>query len=289
METALIIMAAGSGTRFKGGVKQLAPIGVNGEVMAEYSLCDAAGAGFDKAVIVTVRRLEAEFSRVAERCEKNYGIKIQLAFQEISDVPEGISYINRKKPWGTAHAVLAARKLIDTSFALINSDDFYGREAYEKVHDFLTGHSGTDNILSCCMAGYKLKNCISETPSNRAVCTSENGMLTSISEIYDIIRSTDGVIEGRYGSGKPVKLSGEDIVSMNMWGFPSNIMGELEKMFSEFLKSDPEGEFLLPDAVEELLENGKATAKILSTDFSPFGITRREDVEYVRKRVSSIV
>ncbi|MGN1415879.1 MAG: NDP-sugar synthase [Oscillospiraceae bacterium] len=291
METSLVIMAAGMGSRFKGGIKQLAPVGENGETLLEYSVCDAARAGFDRVIFIIRREIEEEFVGKTAHIGEKYGVGVQYVFQDPEDIPLKVK-TNRTKPWGTGHALLAARNVIDTPFAVINSDDYYGRSAFEKVHDFLVNVDEDDDILRGCMVGYILKKSISGNGTvNRAVCHTDGDRLTKISEYYGISEE-NGVISGRNKQGVTEELIGDSLISMNFFGFTPNMIAELEKRFADFLRQlpeDSENEFIIPNILGELLEEDKAEMTVLKSDEDTFGMTRTEDVEDVRKRLRSMI
>lgn len=281
-------MAAGLGSRFGGGIKQLAPIGPNGEIIMDYSIHDAIEAGFNKIIFVIRRDIEDDFrvmigDRIEAVCEK-LGVEIAYAYQSITDIPEGCSVpAERTKPLGTGHAVLAARKLIDSPFAVINADDYYGKEAYKLVHDHLV----SDPDGACCLAGFVLKNTLSENGGvTRGICMIENDLLTSVEETREII-SVDGFASS---GGKAIDI--DSIVSMNMWGLTREFALMLEKDFSVFLNSmtDPmKDEYLLPSYIGGLLEKDAIRVKVLRTSDRWFGVTYKEDQPDVVRNVSALI
>ena len=233
METTLIIMAAGLGSRYGGGIKQLEPVGPSGEIIMDYSVFDAAAAGFDKIVFVIRRDIEKEFAeRIGDRIARH--VNVEYVFQETDDIPEEHKKIDRRKPWGTCHAVLCARDAVNGPFAIINADDYYGREAFVKLHERLTSERPETDRLDLCMAGFVLKNTLSENGSvTRGVCSvDESGRLCDIRETYNI-----RVEDGRVLSGKEEtrELAPDSLVSMNMLGCPREFMDLLEREFSLFL------------------------------------------------------
>lgn len=286
-KTALVIMAAGIGSRFGKGVKQLAPLGPHGEVIMEYSIYDALEAGFNKVVFIIRKDIEEEFrqmigDRMAAVTEVTY------VFQDPDDLPEGFSRPEgRTKPWGTGQAVLAAKKVISEPFAVINADDYYGKEAYQKVHDYLVQEPGNGDILSICMAGFRLGNTLSDNGSvTRGVCRIENGCLAGVEETHNIYKTETGA-EARYEDGTVQPLDTDLLVSMNMWGLTPQFLEVLEKGFVEFLKNLGEDqlkkEYLLPVLIDQLIKEGSAEAAVLETKDSWFGVTYQEDREAVHK------
>lgn len=278
----LIVMAAGMGSRY-GGLKQIDPVDEDGHIIMDFSLYDAAKAGFEKVIFVIKRENEQIFrdtvgSRAAQRMEVAY------AFQDLDDLPDGFSVPEgRVKPWGTGHAVLAARSLVSGPFAVINADDYYGSEAFSLLYDYLTTHSD-DSVARYAMVSYILKNTLTENGHvARGVCTSdENGYLKDITERTRIIKTADGAAYSEDEGATWVPISPETPVSMNFWGFSAGFMKELEARFPVFLESalkeNPlKGEYFLPFVVDELLKEGKATARMLTTSRKWYGVTYRED------------
>ncbi len=281
-KTALVIMAAGIGSRFGKGIKQLAPVGPKGEIIMDYSVRDALEAGFNKVVFIIRKDLEEEFRRViGERIEKI--TEVAYAFQDMEDLPEGFTKpADRTKPWGTGHAVLAARDVLTEPFAVINADDYYGKEAYVKVHDYLVQEHAEDEMLHICMAGFRLGNTLSDNGSvTRGVCHITDGKLTGVTETHNIYKTADGA-EERDGDGNFVqKLDVKNLVSMNMWGLTPAFMETLRKGFVEFLGNIPAGdikkEYLLPEMIDRLIQDGKAQVEVLETKDEWFGVTYQED------------
>ncbi len=284
MKTTLVIMAAGIGSRFGGGIKQLAPIGKNGEIIIDYSIHDAIEAGFNKIVFIIRKDIEEAFREIiGDRIEKicaGLGVEIAYAFQESNKLPEGYeSMSDRKKPWGTGHAVLCAADKIDTPFAVINADDYYGKTAYKKVHDYLLGYD-SNKPDDLCMAGFILKNTLSENGTvTRGVCYGENGYLAKITETSEIGRVGDKVMAGEN------ELSPECLCSMNMWGLTPEFLTRLKDGFDTFLKNIGEDyskkEYLLPIYIGDLLAEKAVTVKILETPDKWIGMTYKEDLESV--------
>ena len=291
-ETTLVILAAGFGSRFGGGIKQLAPVGPSGEIIMDYSIYDALKAGFNKIVFIIRKDLEEEFRKViGERIEKI--TEVEYVFQELDDLPEGfIKPADRTKPWGTGQAVLAAKKVLDEPFIVINADDYYGKEAYIKVHDYLIQEQPKDGRIHICMAGFRLGNTLSDNGSvTRGICNIENGQLTGVDETHDIFKTADGA-EARNADGSVRKLDVKDLVSMNMWGLTPDFMEILEKGFVEFLSSlapdDIKKEYLLPILVDQLIKNGSASVDVLETKDTWFGVTYQEDKEAVMEAFKNL-
>ena len=292
-KTALVIMAAGIGSRFGKGIKQLAPVGPNGEIIMDYSIHDALEAGFNKVVFIIRKDLEEEFRQViGNRIEKI--TEVAYAFQALDDLPDGFTCpADRTKPWGTGQAVLAAESVLSEPFMVINADDYYGKEAYVKVHDYLVQEQPDDGILHICMAGFRLGNTLSDNGSvTRGVCHIENGALTGVTETHDIYKTADGA-ESRPEGGEVVTLNVKDIVSMNMWGLTPAFMDTLKKGFVEFLQGVKEGEikkeYLLPEMIDQLIKAGKAKVDVLETKDTWFGVTYQEDKASVTEAFKKLV
>ncbi len=291
-ETALVIMAAGIGSRYGKGIKQLAKVGPKGEIIMDYSIYDALKAGFDKVIFIIRKDIEAEFREViGDRIEKH--VKVGYAFQDLHDLPEGYEVPDgRTKPWGTAQAVLCAKELIDCPFAVINADDFYGADGFKKVHDYLANEMDEESeVLDMCMAGFILGNTLSKNGTvARGVCKANEatGELISVTETYDIAER-DGSITGRDRFGNEVQLSSSDRVSMNMWGLPRKILDVLSEEFPKFLDGVPEGdlkaEYLLPNVIDSLIKSGRAKVRLLETSDKWYGMTYAEDRQYVEDAI----
>lgn len=292
-ETALVIMAAGIGSRFGGGIKQLAKLGPHGEIIIDYSIHDALKAGFNRIIFIIRKDLEADFRAIiGDRVEKI--AKVQYAFQELADLPDGFTVPEgRKKPWGTGHAILAAGKLIDCPFAVINADDYYGQEGFQKVHDYLVNAGeSADGRMDLCMAGYILGNTLSENGAvTRGVCeVNGEDELVSVRETFEIIKK-NGKVTGVTEEGTPVELRENDIASMNMWGLTPAFVKELEAGFPEFLKAaenNLKAEYLLPSVIGEQLEKKTAQVRVLRTADKWFGVTYAEDKEAVMKSLKEL-
>ena len=283
MKTALVIMAAGIGSRFGGGIKQLAAVGPNGEIIMDYSIHDAIEAGFNKIVFIIRRDIEDAFreaigNRIETICAA-LGVEIAYAYQALDALPEGVSLPEgRTKPWGTGQAVLACKGLLQEPFAVINADDYYGKEAFVKLHDFLQGYT-PDAPGKLSMAGFVLKNTLSDNGAvTRGICKmSEDGFLTGVDETSGIEKTPGG---GAAAGGKTVDP--ESLCSMNMWGLTPEFVDLLDAGFAEFFRTaasaNPmKAEFLLPIYIDELLHNGTVSVKVLPTADRWFGVTYAED------------
>ncbi len=297
MKTALVIMAAGIGSRFGGGIKQLEPVGPNGEIIMDYSIHDAVEAGFDKIVFIIRRDIEADFreaigNRMEQLCALK-GVEIAYAFQEMDDLPEGITVPEgRKKPWGTGQAVLACREIIKEPFAVINADDYYGKEAFVRLHDFLQGYT-PDKAAEFCMAGFILKNTLSENGGvTRGVCQLDaDEYLTGVHETSNIVKTADGAAIEEENGLRPIDPM--SYVSMNMWGLTPEFIQMLEKGFVEFFEkidgNEEKAEYLLPIYIDELLQAGKVSVKVLETADKWFGVTYKEDKPVVVESFQNLI
>ena len=281
-KTALIVMAAGIGSRYGAGIKQLAKIGPFGEIIMDYSVHDALAAGFDKLIFVIRKDIEEEFRDIiGKRIEKI--ADVHYAFQELNALPKGYSLPEgRSKPWGTAHALMQARNMVDCPFAVINADDFYGKEGYRLIHDFLVQERPETKMLEMCMAGYHLKNTLSKNGSvNRGICNvSKDGYLLSIEEIYEIKREEDGVLRGLNQRKETVCLEEEAIASMNMFGLPEEFLDLVTEKFPAWLDKygkEMKSEYLLPREINNLMLEGRGRVEVLSDHDRWFGVTYHED------------
>lgn len=292
-EPILVIMAAGMGSRF-GGLKQIEPISDKGETILDFSLYDAFMAGFKKAIFVIKRENEEDFRKLIDNGAAKY-MKVDYAFQQLNDLPDGYSVPEgREKPWGTAHAVMAARHLADGPIAVINADDYYGPGAFQTIYDFLEGACDGEKY-SYCMVGYDIENTLTENGFvSRGVCkTSEQGFLTEITERTKI-QWKDGEIVYTEDDGKAWKnLPKGTTVSMNFWGFTSSMMKEMEAGFpaalDKILAENPlKGEYFLPGVVDRLLREGKAEVKVLKSRDRWYGVTYKEDKESVVSALQSM-
>lgn len=297
MDSTLLILAAGMGSRY-GGLKQLDEVGPNGEAILDYSVYDAINAGFNKVVFIIRHDFENDFKeKVISRYEDK--INVDLVFQDINDLPEG--YIlpeGRVKPWGTAHAILCAKDSIHEPFCAINADDFYGRSAYQAIHDFLVSDkiltkSEIDKKLHYAMVGFQLNNTLTENGSvARGVCeTDSSGKLTRIEELLKIYKTDNGA-ENRPEDGEIRKLSGLEPVSMNMWGFTPEIFDIFRNSFTGWLDENlnvEKSEFLIPTEVDKAMKNGLIDVEVLPTDSKWFGVTYKEDKPVVVQSIRNLV
>ncbi|MEI3338686.1 MAG: sugar phosphate nucleotidyltransferase [Eubacterium sp.] len=287
----LVVMAAGMGSRY-GGLKQIDPVGSHGEVIMDYSLYDARRAGFEKVIFIIKHSIEEQFKEKIGNHISEY-MDVSYAYQDLDDLPEGFSVPEgREKPWGTCHAILAARDLIDAPFAVINADDYYGTECFRVIFDYLSTH-GDDDKYRYCMVGYSLKNTVTENGSvARGVCTAdENGNLVSVRELTQI-EQYEGGIHFTEDKGETWQdIDKDTIVSMNLWGFTESFVAEAKARFAAFLTealaSNPlKGEYFLPSVVSQLLAEDKAVVKVLSSPDKWYGVTYREDKPTVVKALA---
>ena len=293
MKTALVIMAAGIGSRYGGGIKQLAAVGPNGEILMDYSIHDAIEAGFDKIVFIIRRDIEQAFREViGDRIQKvcdGLGVEVAYAFQSLEDLPAGAALPHgRTKPWGTGQAVLACRDILHEPFAVINADDYYGKQAYVALHDFLEQYDPA-HPEKLCMAGFVLKNTLSDNGAvTRGICKMNSaGYLTGVDETKGIEKTADGAAAG----GKALDV--ESLVSMNMWGLTPEFMGLLKDGFVEFFdKAEGDmtkSEYLLPIYIDELLQAGKVSVQVLKTPDKWFGVTYQEDRPAVQQAFAELI
>ena len=294
-DTALVIMAAGIGSRFGGGIKQLEPVGPGGEIIMDYSIHDAMEAGFNKVIFIIRRDLEKDFKEIiGHRIEKL--LPVEYAYQELEDLPAGYEVTpGRTKPWGTGQAVLSVKGMVDGPFLVINADDYYGREGFRRIHDYMAEHMDSQSeIYDICMGGFVLSNTLSDNGTvTRGVCqVDENGYLTNVTETYNIQMKEDG-LHATDESGAPVTISPSQPVSMNMWGLPASFVQELEKGFPVFLDNLKEGdiksEYLLPKIIDNLVQNKKARVTVLDTPDKWFGVTYREDKQAVTDAIRGLI
>ena len=288
-EKTLLIMAAGMGSRF-GGLKQIEPVGPNNEFIIDYSVYDAIKAGFTKVVFVIKKENEQIFKEtIGSRVDKH--IKVEYSFQDMDDLPNGFKKPEeRVKPWGTSHAILSAKNLINENFAIINADDFYGRDAYEVMSKFLD-ESNEKNTY--CVIGYKVINTLSENGSvKRGVLKSENGYLTELIE-SSVENTHEGIFATPLNGAAKFKIKGDTLVSMNMLGFNPSIFEYIETNFPKFLNENKDNilkcEYLIPDTVEQTIKNDFAQVKVLSTTAQWQGVTYKEDKELVVNEIKQLV
>ena len=292
--TTLVIMAAGIGSRFGGGIKQLEPVGPNGEIIMDYSISDALAAGFNKIVIIIRKDLEKDFQEmIGHRIEKK--ADVTYVFQEMDDLPEGFSLPEgRKKPWGTGQAILACRDVVKEPFAVVNADDYYGKEAFIKIHEYLTTPRSAVNHFHFCMAGFILKNTLSDNGGvTRGICQADDqNHVTQIIETKNIIKTTDGAAT-LLSDGTQHSIPLDTLVSMNMWGLTPDFIDYLQDGFQEFLGSLEEGdltsEYLLPTIIDDLIQKDKAIVTLLPTNDKWFGVTYKEDKDAVIQAIKDLI
>ena len=289
-------MAAGIGSRFGGGIKQLEPVGPNGEIIMDYSIYDALKVGFDKIVFIIRKDIEKDFREIiGNRIEKI--ANVEYAFQALDALPNGFSVPDgRTKPWGTGQAILAAKDVIHEPFLVINADDYYGKEGFKKLHDYMVEEMDENgDKMQMCMAGFILANTLSENGGvTRGICeVDQNGYLKKVTETYDIYREKNHM-HAVTKDGAPTFVSANQHVSMNMFGLPVAFLDELERGFPEFLTNVKEGdrkaEYLLPTIVDQCIRKDKAKVRLLETQDKWFGVTYKEDkpavVEAIRKLIA---
>lgn len=289
----LVIMAAGIGSRFGGGIKQLEPVGPNGEIIMDYSIYDAMEAGFDKVVFVIRKDLEKDFKEViGNRIEKK--VSVNYAYQEIGNIPERFSekFPDRTKPWGTGQAILCCKDVVNEPFLVINADDYYGKEAYQEAYRYLTDQKEREG-LHACMVGFVLKNTLSENGGvTRGICRVDNNrMLADIEETHNIVKTSDGA-EVR-GEDSARKIDVESEVSMNMWGLTPDFLDVLETGFDAFLdeleENEQKKEYLLPTIIGGLLKEGRIQVEVLQSTDRWFGVTYKEDKEDVTREIRKLI
>ena len=281
MDTTLLIMAAGIGSRFGGGIKQLEPVDEQGHIIMDYSIHDAIEAGFNKVIFIIRKDIEEEFrevigSRISAICAE-HNVTVDYAFQDINDIPSELPE-GRTKPWGTGQAVLAAKDLITTPFIVINADDYYGKEGFKAVHNYLVEGGKS------CMAGFVLKNTLSDNGGvTRGICRMDaEHNLTEVDETKNIVKTVDGA------EADGVKLDVDSLVSMNMWGLTPDFLQTLEKGFAEFFEKEVpanplKAEYLIPIYIGELLKKDQMSVKVLRTNDTWYGMTYHEDVAAVKE------
>lgn len=278
----LVIMAAGMGSRY-GGLKQIDPVDEQGHIIMDFSIFDAKRAGFEKVVFIIKKEIEEDFKeRVGKRMEKV--MDVSYAYQEVANIPEGFEVpAERKKPWGTAHAVLSAIDKIDGPFAVINADDYYGRDAFQVIYDYLSTHEDDDKYRYT-MVGYQLQNTVTDNGHvARGICEiNDNGELVSITERTQIEKREDGIAFTEDAGESWTYVPGETLVSMNMWGFTRSILDEIKAGFPAFLEKglaeNPlKCEYFLPAVVSDLKGEGKAEVAVLSSKDKWYGVTYKED------------
>lgn len=281
----LVVLAAGMGSRY-GGMKQIDPVGSNNQLIIDYSIYDARRAGFKKVIFIIKHEIEKAFKEaIGDRLSKI--MDVEYAYQQLDDVPEGYTVPEgRTKPWGTSHAVLAARDIIDSPFAVINADDYYGPEAYKVVYDYLQAHQ--EQAYEYCMVGFKLKNTVTEHGSvARGVCVAgDDGYLADINERTRIEKFPDGIKFTEDEGQTWTVLPDDTPVSMNLWGFNHSVLPEMMSQFAVHLDricadNPMKGEFFIPLSVSQLIRENKARVKILTSGDTWFGVTYKEDKPHV--------
>lgn len=286
-------MAAGIGSRFGGGIKQLEAVGPNGEIIMDYSIHDALEAGFNKVVFVIRKDLDKDFKEIiGRRMEKL--VEVEYAYQELNDIPERFQKKTegRKKPWGTGQAILCCKDVVDEPFLVINADDYYGKEAYREAYAYLTS-GAADDAYQACMVGFVLKNTLSDNGGvTRGVCkVDENRMLSEIVETSNIIKTAEGAAVQTEDGAVPIDVESE--VSMNMWGLSPAFFDVLEKGFDVFLENlDPEnlkGEYLLPIIIGDLLKEGRMKVEVRKSHDEWFGVTYKEDKPDVVAAIQKLI
>lgn len=292
MDTTVVVMAAGIGSRYGKGIKQLEAVGPNGEILMDYAIHDAKEAGFNKVVFIIRKDLEEEFREIiGNRMEKV--MPVAYAFQEMENIPDGFEVPQgRRKPWGTGQAVLACKGIVDTPFVVINADDYYGKEAFVKVHGFLVNGETSDKKYSGCMAGFILGNTLSDNGTvTRGICKVKNGVLADIEETGGIQKKDGKVVCDK--NGVETEVDENSYASMNMWGLTPDFIDELETRFVKFLKElKPEQElkkeYLLPIIIQDMLADDEIDIKVLETHDKWFGVTYHEDKEIVVEAISRL-
>lgn len=279
----LVVMAAGMGSRF-GGLKQLEPIGKNGEVILDFSVYDAIEAGFDKVVFVIKQEIEDDFKRlVGERIAKK--VKVEYVYQEIDALPAGFSVPkDRSKPWGTGHAILCCKDVVDSPFVVVNADDYYGKTAFSKMYNYLKEETG-----NYAMVGFRLANTLTENGTvSRGVCVAENGFLEEIEERTKIDADCRYTLDGENW----IQMEKDTVVSMNMWGFTPDVFDYLTEGFTQFLKESidvPKSEYYIPTLVDNLITRGEKKVAVLVAEDKWYGVTYKEDKDAVVSAICDLM
>lgn len=300
-----MVMAAGIGSRYGQGIKQLEKVGPAGEMIIDYSVFDAKEAGFNKVVFIIRRDIEQDFREaIGDRMSRS--IKVEYAYQEMDNIPEGFTVPEgRVKPWGTGQAVMSIRGIVNEPFCVINADDYYGKEGFRVVHDYMVNHMKADSDgrdetagghgrYDMCMAGFVLKNTLSENGGvTRGVCTVDNnGMLTDVTETYDIRMQPDGTVTALGEDKTPAHAQADQLVSMNLWGIPPKYIDSIAEGFVDFMKargSELKSEYLLPSIINDSIRKGEGTVRVLESHDRWFGVTYHEDKEYVVNSIRKLV
>ena len=290
----LVIMAAGMGSRY-GGLKQIDTVDDQGDKIIDFSIFDAKRAGFAKVIfIIKKENLEVFKEAIGDKVEKS--IDVEYVFQDLSDVPKGeATYPDRVKPYGTAHAVRACRNVINGPFAVINADDFYGQQAFKKIYDFLSDEVISESAGKYCMVGFRLGNTLTDNGSvSRGICTvNEDGNLKDIIERTYIVKNEKGAAYSLDGGETFTDIDVNSATSMNMWGFTKDFLAQLDSAFYDFyvneLPKNPEkAECYLPFVVDDMLKAGRATVKVLDSEDKWFGVTYKEDKDYVKQQIGAL-
>ena len=279
----LLVMAAGMGSRY-GGLKQLDAVGPNGETIIDFSVYDAIRAGYNKVVFIIRKDFEKQFKQKVSNKYKNK-IDVEIVYQDLNDLPGSFRCPNeRSKPWGTGHAILAARNAISEPFVAINGDDFYGKESFEVISNY---YSSVNSGFA--MAAFQLDKTLSENGSvSRGICEQNSNELVTVVETHDIKKNSAGNIE----CDRDISLLGSELVSMNMWGFTPTLFDHLEKMFNDFLMeniSDLKSEFLIPSVINDLIEKNIEKVQVLETQSTWFGVTYAEDKPFVENQIKELI
>lgn len=290
-KTSLVVLAAGMGSRY-GGLKQIDKIGPNGEIILELSVYDAIKAGFNEVVFIIKKEMEETFKEViGNKLAKH--IQVKYVFQELNQIPEGFEVPEgREKPWGTAHALLSCKGVVDCPFAVINADDYYGSDGFQKLHDFLVTNE-QDNEYA--MVGYILANTVSDHGSvARGVCTVEDNRLTNVDELENITKRKDQIAYSSDGGMTWINLSDNRLVSMNMWGFKPNFLDKLSKDFTSFFANEVpmnnlKSEYFIPKQVGRYLRNGEITVDVLPSNEKWYGVTYQEDKPLVQAGIKKLI
>ena len=284
-EKTLVIMAAGMGSRF-GGLKQIEPVDKYGHILMDFSIYDAILAGFDSVVFIINKEIEADFKRIISPRLSKWRIKVDYAYQALWDMPKGYSLpVGRKKPWGTAHAISCLSGIVNSPFAVINADDFYGRDAFERIFDFLSQNNG-----ECCMVGYRLQDTLSASGGvSRGVCLVEQGRLSRIDERTGIRATPDGIVSNECGF-----LAHDTTVSMNFWGLTPNVIEECKSEFSRFLYKNLDTnpltcEFYLPGVIYKMISDGKARVRVINSSAKWYGVTYKKDKSEVSLALENMI
>lgn len=294
MKSSIVFMAAGFGSRFGGGVKQIEPVGPNGEVLMDYAVHDALAAGFDRVVFIIRKDIEADFrAGIGKRVEKK--CDVEYVYQDLADLPAGFALPEgRKKPWGTGQAVLACRNVVKEPFCVLNADDYYGAEAFRRIHGYLEQQKPQGDKLDLCMAGYLLGNTLSEVGAvTRGLCRAgRDGKLKELVETKGIVVKDDmPCVPGP--DGMLYELDASALVSMNIWGMPAAFIDYLEEGFAPFLSKLGEdaltAEYLLPTIVGGMIQAGRGEVHVLPTADRWFGMTYAEDKKQTQEKIRELI